>query len=91
MGKRWQGILDVLVGANGLAGFDRLTVHYVRPRLDHFIRRAAFDVEVQRAHQLSCNVMILMAVIFQKDIERLNYVYVSDDSNIFCRFIPFPK
>lgn len=53
MAKRWQGILDALVGANGLAGFDGLTVHYVRLQLDHFVRRAAFDLEVQVAHQLS--------------------------------------
>lgn len=33
--KRWQGILDALVQANGLAGFDGLTVHYVRLRTDH--------------------------------------------------------
>lgn len=73
MGKRWQGILDALVGANGLVGFDGLTVHYVRLRLDHFVRRAAFDLGVQLAHQLSGNVMTLMAVVFQKGITRLNY------------------
>lgn len=34
MGKWWRGVLDALAQANGLAGSERLTVHYVRLRLD---------------------------------------------------------
>lgn len=35
MGKWWRGVLDALAQANGLAGSERLTVHYVRLRLNN--------------------------------------------------------
>lgn len=75
MGKRWQGILDALVRANGRAGFDGPTVHYVRLRLEHCERWTAFDLEVQLPHQLSGHVMILIVAIFQMDMIGLNHVW----------------
>lgn len=87
MGKRWQGVLDALVQANGIAGFDGLTVHYVRLRPDHIggeqpLTRMS-DYPISSGH-----VTILMSVIFQMDVKRLNRVYISDDSNLFSMLYP---